>query len=232
MPKWSKKDYEMVASVLRSVPILSMEERARLADDFKSHFRADAGNLFDGARFDRAVHEGKLFRPSGRIRVAGKRSWRRQDYEMVASVLRRNTETSDQAKMELAWRFAVVFGEDNPQFRVLQFIHMAGIPITQEQAVSLAEREVGRMGSPQRRPGDIPVVSHLRRRPRKSIVDRFGHRIRVKEWPSSAGMATLRRHMKRQHPIAWRLSVMKGVRKRKARRRAALLAVFYDPRKM
>lgn len=72
-----------------------------------------------------------------------------------------------------------------------------------------------------RRPGDIPVISHVRRRPRKSVVDRFGHRIRVKEWPSEAGMATLRRHYKRKHPIAWRLSVMKGVRTRRRRREEA-----------
>ncbi len=49
---------------------------------------------------------------------------------------------------------------------------------------------------------------------RRSVLDRFGHRVRVKEWPSEEGLATLRRHYKRKHPRAFRASIKKGVQTR------------------
>ncbi len=46
------------------------------------------------------------------------------------------------------------------------------------------------------------------------IVDRFGHRVFVGEWPSTQGMARLRRHYKRAHPAAFRAGIRKGARRR------------------
>lgn len=46
----------------------------------------------------------------------------------------------------------------------------------------------------------------------KTITDRFGHKIRVVEWPSEKGLATIRRHYKRYHPKAFRQSIRKGLR--------------------
>jgi len=77
----------------------------------------------------------------------------------------------------------------------------------------------------------VPVQRYVRRRS-KFIKDRFGHMVKVGEWPSQKGMARLRRHYKRVHPRAFRKSIKKGVRTRAARRRAVLLAVFQDPRKI
>lgn len=49
----------------------------------------------------------------------------------------------------------------------------------------------------------------------KYIKDRFGHRIRVHHWPSTAGMKRLRRHYKRKHPKAFREMIEKAVRTKK-----------------
>lgn len=49
------------------------------------------------------------------------------------------------------------------------------------------------------------------------IRDRFGHRIRVPEWPSTEGMAILRRHYKKHHPRAFKKMIAKGVATRKER---------------
>lgn len=207
MPTWTKLDYEYFARVLRESNA-AIGETERLAAQFGGEFAADNPN-FDAAGFMRAVKTGELTRESGKSAVRpGRRRWSRQTYEMVARVLR-DAEVVPATRRGLALRFAADFRTDNPAFDTTRF---------EAAYESSLYRPAFRV---QRRPGDIPVVSHLRRRPRRSIVDRFGHRIRVKEWPSSAGMATLRRHMKRRHPIAWRLSVMKGVRTRRRRREEA-----------
>ena len=52
-----------------------------------------------------------------------------------------------------------------------------------------------------------------------TITCRFGHKIKVAEWPSSEGMATLRRHYKRKHPKVFAASIRKGVKTRKERRK-------------
>lgn len=62
----------------------------------------------------------------------------------------------------------------------------------------------------------MPVRARKHRR--KTIKDRFGHTIRVKEWPSTQGLAELRRHYKRFHPRAFRKSIEKGARTRRRRR--------------
>jgi hypothetical protein len=61
----------------------------------------------------------------------------------------------------------------------------------------------------------------VRKYRRKTIKDRFGHTVKVGEWPSQKGMKKLRRHYKREHPRAFRKSIEKGVRTRARRRREA-----------
>ena len=48
----------------------------------------------------------------------------------------------------------------------------------------------------------------------KTITCRYGHRIRTPEWPSSEGMAILRRHYKRQHPRGFKRMMAKSARTR------------------
>ncbi len=98
------------------------------------------------------------------MRTSGKPQWTKQDYEMVAGVLRQNQEIDDQAKLDLAWYFVVVFGNDNPQFRVLQFLSASGIPITAEEATAqFRERTAAaKIYSILRRP-EVRVRSHRRR---------------------------------------------------------------------
>ena len=59
----------------------------------------------------------------------------------------------------------------------------------------------------------MPV--HVRKHRRKTIKDRFGHTIRVGEWPSTKGLSKLRHHYKRVHPVAFRKSIKKGIRTRR-----------------
>jgi hypothetical protein len=48
------------------------------------------------------------------------------------------------------------------------------------------------------------------------IHDRFGHAIRVPEWPSRKGLEILRRHYAKHHPKAFRRSIAKAVRTKRA----------------
>lgn len=165
MPAWSRRDYEVVAAILRATP-MTRDERQQLSENFKQVFRRDNPS-FDGARFDTAVHEGPAFRPTFRLRTVGKPRWSQKDYEMVAGVLTRTQEISDEAKLDAAFQFAALFGEDNPNFKVLRFFHAAGIPITAKEA---ADKLFLRSMSPRRRPGlprtlaPVRVGRHLRRR--------------------------------------------------------------------
>ena len=213
MSTWSRKDYEFFARTLHQAPI-GNEERGRIVDDFTSEFRRDNPS-FDGAKFADAAHRGK-FSESTATQAGG---WTTKTYAMTAKVLRRNKEETGTIGWHwLVTKFATTFGLDNTNFDFFKFSNAVVRPSTSENPFPEMERASRFAG---RRSADIPVVSHLRRRPRKSIVDFAGHRIRVKEWPSSAGVATLRRHMKRNHPIRWRLSIRKGVRTRRRLREEA-----------
>ncbi len=103
-----------------------------------------------------------------------------------------------------------------------------GVDSAKEAAAMMgyAEGQVYKFAGP--RGGRPKPVRPMQRRPvrvqdytrRRSIVDRFGHRVRVKEWPSEAGLSTMRRHYKRAHPRVFRASIRKGVATRARQRRA------------
>ncbi len=106
MPRWSKNDYEMVASVLRTTE-MTEHERASLTSSFGWTFSAD-NPVFNEPRFIDAIYEGKLKRPS--LRHGG---WSRKDYEMVADTIRRSS-ISDATQALVAQAFADRFYFDNP----------------------------------------------------------------------------------------------------------------------
>ena len=116
MATWTKKDYEMVAQVLREAPLddrLDTKDGDRdiLVQAFAQRFRND-NPLFDSSRFDAAVFRGETTRKS----TARHGGWTRQDYEMVADVLK-NSVASDMSKAITAQLFADRFYYDNSNFK-------------------------------------------------------------------------------------------------------------------
>jgi len=120
MPKWTKKDYEMVAEVLRNSPLddrLDTKDGDRdiLVQAFASRFYED-NERFDSSRFDAAVFRGELTHRS----TARHGGWTKMDYEMVADVIRESI-ASDAAKAIVAQMFADRFYYDNPNFKQEMF---------------------------------------------------------------------------------------------------------------
>ena len=125
MPTWTKKDYVMVSMVLREVPLddrLDTKDGDRdiLVQAFASRFHKDNPS-FDSTRFDAAVFRGEFYKTLREPRRGG---WTRQDYEMVADVLK-NSIASDAAKAITAQFFADRFYYDNSRFKADLFFRRA-----------------------------------------------------------------------------------------------------------
>ena len=153
----------MVARVLRDSPI-EHGERDILAQAFANRFGAD-NPLFDSSRFDAAIFRGEIYRGS----TARHGGWTRQDYEMIADVLR-NAPISGAARVVTAQTFADRLYYDNPRFNANIFFKRAVGP-DYETAVyrwnrdrwarelSVPARGVERF----RRPAEVHVRQHRRR---------------------------------------------------------------------
>ena len=166
MPKWTKKDYEMVAEVLRNSPL--GDDRDILVQAFARRFRDD-NPLFDSMRFDAAVFRGELTRKS----TARRGGWTTGDYRMIADVIR-NSIASSAAKAVAAQMFADRLYYDNSRFDSDRFFKAAlGLdyktrfyhygPTTGEDADAAWRVKYGFPPFPLRRRPEVSVRRYVRR---------------------------------------------------------------------
>src|SRR5207244_3578355 len=116
---------------------------------------------FDSSRFDAAVYRGEFYKTSMDTRRG---HWSRQDYEMVADVLK-NSIASDAAKAVVAQGFADRFWYDNPNFKPDLFFKRALGPDYKERTYRWDEYTRASYGDYGGR--RVRVHQHFRSRPRR-----------------------------------------------------------------